>query len=169
MSPVQQSPARNPRSMALALAGVVVGIALVIGLFVVAIPSLTESGDVQVNLGDDVFAPGPADRLARTIDEGGPLLFSDVSSGQRDIFLQHTGDSDTEGWAAFDARRPNQTRDCSLRWDQDEQHFEDPCDGTIVPADGTGLLAYPVTVNEDGGVIVDLTPDDAPAPGDTTP
>jgi hypothetical protein len=168
MSPVQQTPARNPRAMVIAVAGVVLGIALVLILFVVAVPSLTESGDVKVTLGDDVFDAGSAERLARTIDDGGPLLFSDPSGRQRDIFLQHTGDTETEGWSAFDARRPNQTRDCSLEWDQDAGHFRDPCDGTLVPADGEGLLAYPVTVTEDGAVIVDFNPDDEPT-GDTTP
>ena len=167
MSPVQQTPRRSPRAMVIAVAGIVLGIALVLGLFVVAIPSLTESDTVQVNLGDDRFAAGQASNLAPSIDRDGPLLFSDVSNGQRDIYLQHVGDEDTEGWLAFDARRPGQPRDCSLEWQRDEGEFVDPCDGTIVPADGEGLLSYPVEVTEDGGVIVDLNPDDDPEP--TTP
>jgi hypothetical protein len=160
MSPVQNTPERSPRSLVLAVAGIVLGLALVLGLFVVAIPSLTESGTVEVQLGNDTFEAGSAERLAPSIDRDGPFLFSDVSSGQRDIFLQHTGTSATEGWLAFDARRPGQPRDCSLKWQRDAREFLDPCDGTVVPADGAGLLSYPVTVTDDGIVVVDLNPDD---------
>ena len=60
---------------------------------------------------------------------------------------------------AFDARRPDQPRSCSLQWQQSSGEFRDPCDGTTVTADGAGLLAYPVTVTDDGEVIVDLNPD----------
>ena len=51
-----------------------------------------------------------------------------------------------------------------MEWQRDEGEFVDPCDGTVVPADGEGLLSYPVEVTEDGGVIVDLNPDDDPQP-----
>jgi len=146
--------------MVLAVAGIVIGIGLVLGLFVFAIPSLTESGTVQVQLGDDRFEAGSAARLSRAIAADGPLLFSDVSSGQRDIYLQHAGPSETEGWLAFDARRPAQPRNCSLQWQRDAGEFRDPCDATVVAADGTGLLTYPVTVTDEGTVIVDLNPDD---------
>ncbi|MCU0311099.1 MAG: hypothetical protein MUE36_09155 [Acidimicrobiales bacterium] len=158
--PVQQTPKRSPRAMVLAVAGIVLGIALVLGLFVFAIPSLTESDTIEVQLGDDTFEAGSAARLSRAIAADGPLLFSDVSSGQRDIFLQHTGTSETEDWSAFDARRPGQSRDCSLEWQRDAGEFRDPCDDTVVPATGEGLLSYPVTVTDDGVVIVDLNPDD---------
>jgi hypothetical protein len=162
MSPVQQTPARSPRSMVLAVGGVVLGIALVLGLFVLAIPSLTESDTIEVKLGDDQFDAGSAEQRARAIEDDGPLLFSDVAGRQRDIFVQHTGDSPDEGWAAFDARRPGQPRECSLEWRQEEQHFVDPCDGVVVSADGAGLLSYPVEVTEDGTLVIDLTPDEEP-------
>jgi hypothetical protein len=60
----------------------------------------------------------------------------------------------------FDARRPGTGRECTLRWqpgtDSGEGSFVDPCDGTIVPADGGGLPHYDVEVNDDGTLIVDL-------------
>lgn len=157
--PVQTSPKRSSRSVVLAVAGVTLGIVLVLVLFVVAIPSLTESGTVEVKLGSDTYDAGSASSRARNIAEGGPLLFSDVSSGRRDIFLQHIGDDDTTGWLAFDARRPGQGRDCTLLWQAASNDFRDPCDGTIVPADGTGLIDYPVTITDKGKVVIDLNPD----------
>ena len=156
--PVQETRKRTSRSIILAVAGVAVGIALVLGLFVVAIPSLTESGKVEVKLGSDTYDAGSASARAENIAEGGPLLFSDVSSGKRDIYLQHIGDDVTTGWYAFDARRAGQARDCTLSW-QTSGTFRDPCDDTIVAADGTGLLSYPVTITDKGKVIVDLRGD----------
>jgi hypothetical protein len=163
MSPVKQSKARSPRSLVLAVAGVVVGLALLLVVFVVAVPSLTESGTVEVNLGDDVFNARGAESRAETIAESGPILFPDVSGrNDRDIYLQHLGDDPEQGWYAFDARRPGQGRECTLDWDGSAQEFRDPCDGTVVPADGAGLLSYPVEVSEDGDVVVDLNPDEEP-------
>ncbi len=160
MSPVQESRARSPRSLVLAVAGVVLGIALILGLFVVAIPSLTEDGKVEVKLGSDTYDAGPADARAANIAADGPILFSDVSSGQRDIFLQHLGDDPATGWYAFDSRRPGQDRTCTLQWRSASEDFLDPCDDSVVPADGTGLIAYAVIVTDDDRVVVDLKGDD---------
>jgi hypothetical protein len=159
MSPVKESRTGTSRSVVLAVVGIALGIILVLVLFVVAIPSLTESGKVEVKLGSDTYDAGRADARARNIADGGPLLFSDVSSGKRDIYLQHRGDDPAEGWYAFDARRPGQGRNCTLGWQPASNDFRDPCDGTIVAADGTGLLSYPVTITDGGKVVVDLNPD----------
>ena len=157
--PVQESRKRTSRSVVLAMAGIAIGITLVLLLFVVAIPSLTESGKVEVKLGSDTYDAGSATARAQNISDGGPLLFSDVSSGKRDIYLQHIGDDVTTGWFAFDARRPGQARDCTLSWQPALSNFSDPCDGATIAADGTGLLSYPVTITDKGKVIVDLRGD----------
>ncbi len=160
MSPVKQSKARGPRSMVLAIGGVVLGLVLVLLLFVFAIPSLTESGTVKANFGVDTFSPGSAESVAESIAEKGPYLLGDVSGRQRDIFLQHLGDDPTTGWTAFDARQVGQPRSCSLEWRADEQEFRNPCDGSVVAADGAGLITYTVTVTDDGNVVVDFRADD---------
>lgn len=153
---MQSTPKRTSRSVVLAVAGVALGIVLVLVVFVIAVPSLTESGKVEVKLGSDTYDAGSATARASNIASGGPLLFSDVSSGKRDIYLQHTGDDPAEGWSAFDARRPGQGRQCTLEWQSASNDFRDPCDGTIVPAGGTGLPTYSVTVTDKGKVVVDL-------------
>jgi hypothetical protein len=160
MSPVRQSTTRSPRALVLAVGGAALGVILVIVLFIVAIPSLTESGKVQVKLGDDTYSPGSAESKAETIADGGPILLGDVSGrNERDIYLQHLGDDPTTGWYAFDARRPGQPRDCFLRWEAGPAEFVDSCDGTVVAADGAGLIAYQVTVDDDGAVVIDLNAD----------
>ncbi|HEY6532297.1 MAG TPA: hypothetical protein VIY72_08345 [Acidimicrobiales bacterium] len=160
MSPVRQSKTRGPRSVVLAVGGVTIGVVLVIALFIVAIPSLTESGKIEVKLGDDVFDAGSAESRSKSIAADGPFLFGDPSGRTRDIFLQHIGDDPTQGWYAFDARRPGQGRDCPLDWKADQDRFVDRCDGTVIPADGTGLIDYPVVVTENGALVVDLNPEE---------
>jgi hypothetical protein len=155
VSPVKPS---NNRSILLAVGGVLVAV-LGLGallLFVFALQSGTESGTVEVRLGDDTFAAGSAEPLADAIDRDGPILFSDVASGERDIFLQHAGDDTRSGWRAFDAREIDASRDCTLEWSAQARLFEDPCDGSTVPPDGAGLRQYEVEVTESGTVVIDL-------------
>ena len=159
MSPVAPRKERNPRTMVLAVAGVVLALVLLIVVFVFAVPSLSESGKVKVRLGSDTFDAGLAAKRADAIRRDGPILFSDVSSGQRDVFLQHLGDDDTAGWLAFDARRADQGRDCTLKWDAGANRFNDPCDDSTVAADGHGLTQYKVIVTDGGAVVIDLNPD----------
>lgn len=156
MSPVKESPSRNPRSVALALGGVLIGLVVLVVVFVVALPGLTEEGTVQVKLGADTFTVGQARPKAESIATDGPFLFSDVANGQRDIYVQHVGDDPLAGWSAFDARLPGAGRDCSLRWEQGAGQFVDPCSGRTVPADGAGLAGYPVEVTADEIVVVDF-------------
>ncbi len=88
-----------------------------------------------------------------------PFLLPDASpSRTRDIYLQHVGGEDDEGWLAFSAFAPDQTeRDCFLRWSAADEHFTDPCTDETFPADGDGLTQYPTRV-EDDRVYVDLAP-----------
>lgn len=95
-------------------------------------------------------------RIASISDQV-PFLLPDASPRRsRDIYLQHVGDAEDEGWLAFSALAPGQAdRECFLRWDG--SGFEDPCTGETFPADGEGLTHYPTRV-EDERVYVDLTP-----------
>lgn len=147
----------NPGRQAVLLGiGAAVGL-LAIVFLVTRVSDLAESGDVQVNLGDPVFEMGNVDRLADDLEAQGPLLLPDVSpGGDRDIFLNHLGETDEEGWYAFGVRRPDQPRDCFVQYDPDGDVFVDQCDGTEYPPDGEGLPQYPVTIDGDGDLSVDL-------------
>jgi hypothetical protein len=74
-------------AVALALGGVLLAIA--IGFVMLR---LARGGDVQVRLGSDTWNVGKASRLAPAIAEGGPMMFSDVAGGSRDLYVSHTGD-----------------------------------------------------------------------------
>lgn len=156
MSPVKESSSRNPRSLALALGGIIIGLVVLVVVFVVALPGLTEEGKVEVKLGAETFTVGQARPKAESIAADGPFLFSDVANGQRDIFVQHLGDDPLTGWYAFDARLPGAGRDCSLQWEAEADRFIDPCSRRPVPADGEGLVRYPVEVTADETVVVDF-------------
>lgn len=160
MSPVAPSRQRNPRTVILGVAGLLVGLVLLVVVFVFAVPSLSESNKVQVKLGSDRFDAGLAAKRADAVRRDGPILFSDVASGQNDIFLQHIGDDDNAGWLAFDARQAGTSRDCTLKWDTQDDQFNDPCDGSSIPADGSGLRQYKVVVTSAGTVVINLNPDD---------
>jgi hypothetical protein len=121
---------------------------------------LGEADDIGLDIGDSTFRPGNVDDLADSIDSDGPLFFSDLAGGDRDIWLQHTGDADDEGWVALGVRPLASPRDCFAEWRPDEEVFVDNCDGTEYPAGGDGLPRYPVAVDDDGelSVFLDATP-----------
>jgi hypothetical protein len=109
-----------------------------------------------VDLGTSAFAFGPAEDLAATIAEAGPLSFQDLARGDRDIHLQHLGDDPNRGWLAFSVRATDADRSCFAQWQPDSRTFVDSCDGTEYPEDGEGLTRYPVSVVA-GDVILNLS------------
>jgi hypothetical protein len=119
---------------------------------------LASSGNTDVRLGDDEFNAGYTEVLAREIDEGfgQPLIFNDVSGGDRDIYVQHIGDEQNEGWTAFETRLPGE-EDCFAQWNTDAPGFFSSCDEAVTfPADGEGLTEYPVEITTDERLVIDL-------------
>lgn len=99
------------------------------------------------------FDVGRAEDRARSIARDGPLLFQDPLGRGRDVYVQHLGEN---RWAAFAARAPGAPGRCVLAWRQSEGRFVDPCDQASYPADGAGLVQYPIRVDDDEHVQVDL-------------
>src|SRR5688500_18848968 len=103
--------------MLTALAGVAAAVLLVVLCVNLA------SREEGLRLGDDVFTAGRADRLARTIERDGPVLYPDLLARSTDhnLYIQHLGDDPSRGWLAFEADVDDPR--CQLRWDADEEHF----------------------------------------------
>jgi hypothetical protein len=156
MSPVQKTKARDPRSLGLAIGGLVIGVGLLIVVFVFAVPQLTESGSIKMTTNAAPLDLGNARLKAELIARDGPIPLADPTGGTHDVIVQHVGDDPLKGWLAFDARRPGTGRECSLRWDAARRVFTDPCGGADIPADGGDLPRYPVVVNGDEQVSVQL-------------
>lgn len=145
-----------PRQIIFLLAATVLGILAMVFL-VTRTADLAQSGDVQLNIGDQVFGPGNVDRLSEDIEaQRTPLLLSDPSGGDRDIWLQHIGDQPETGWFAFAVRPPDAPRDCFVQWQVNEQLFAYNCDDRTFPADGEGLFQYPVVIAGNGEITIDL-------------
>jgi hypothetical protein len=169
MSPVRQSRTSDPRAVAVGVGGVVLGLALLLLVVFLAIPKLTESGTVTVNLGSRSLALGHAEVKAQLVAESGPIFFQDPSGGDHDLFIQHVGPDPKTGWIAFDARPPGTAQVCDLKWDAQRSLFVNPdrpdCKPMTFPADGGSLQHYQVTVDSDLQLTLHL---DQPVSG-TTP
>ena len=139
--------------------GAVLAAALLFAIVAQAMTTNTGSGSDGGETRTTQFDVGPAEQRAAAVARDGPLLFPDPRGGSRDIYVQHLGDKD---WVAFEARASGAPRRCVLRWEQPARHFVDPCDGRIFPADGSGLVTFPVRVDDDDRVIVDLGSPRAP-------
>lgn len=161
MSPVARSQTHAGRVLAVATVGVALALVSAFGVAILA-----NRGSVDVRLGDETFAGYSAEEAADRIADDGPILYPDAAGGDRDIILQHLGDSPESGWLAFAARPPGASRECTLQWESDEFRLLDEdgevrgaCSGSSFPADGAGLPQYPVTVR-DGELDVDLNAED---------
>lgn len=125
------------------------------------IASLAGSGDIDLNLGDEIFEVGKVERLSKAIAEDGPILIPDASPNRtRDIYLQHLGTDPKRGWLAFSARANGAPRECHLQWDTASEDFVDPCTGDRYPANGKGLTGYVTRIRE-ARLYVDLRPGEA--------
>jgi len=137
--PVAKSRKFDARSAAV-IGGIAVASALLIG--VIAVNVGRQSG--RLVLGDLDFRALNTDNMAAEIKENGPILWPDVASGSRDLWLQHLGDDPARGWTAFDARQAGDPRECNVVWEVDAKEFRDPCSDATYLQDGTGLPQIPV-------------------------
>ncbi len=144
-----------PRQIIYLIVATILGIAAMTFL-VLRTTDLAQRGDLQLNIGDEVFAPGNVERLSSDIEKFGPLLLSDPAGGDRDIYLQHLGTDDNQGWTAFAVRPIDATRDCFVTWQASDLLFAYNCSDETFGPDGEGLPSYPVTIDADGNMAVDL-------------
>lgn len=142
---------------------VLIGLGALLGLLAVAFlitrfDRLNASDSAEIELGDPLFQLGDATEFAPLIAEQGPLFLPDAARGDRDLYLQHLGPGDSEGWLAFSARLPDTPRDCFVEWQADDRTFVDNCDGTVYPDNGEGLTRYAVSVSPEGALTINLNP-----------
>src|SRR4051794_27225037 len=100
MSPVAPSSGHAGKALGIAAVAIVL---IMGGLFLAAkVYSLQPS--TKLKLGDDTFHAGGAERIAKAIAKGGPILYTDIADTggeKRDIVLQHLGGDEATGWYAF--------------------------------------------------------------------
>lgn len=134
-------------------------------------------GPVRVQLGDDEFRVGNAERQARQIAEDGPAIYSDVSGrGQRQpIVVNHFGDDAEVRWVAFPAVLPGASEGCFLTWNAERDLFDERrppegggrddvgelCSDRTAPPNGEGLEQFGWQVDEEGNLLIDVRGDAA--------
>jgi len=163
--PVARGQQINARSaIMVGFTGVMIALALGVGVVWLA----QSSGDVEIQLGDTDFDAGHIGRVSTEIDDRGPILYSDVAGRSRDLILQHLGDDPTTGWLAFEARPIGDPRDCFFQWNPDTDRFDlvtlsDDANCSSVTMDAAGNLSsgesistYPITIDDDNNVRVDI-------------
>lgn len=154
MSPVARrtNPGHTGRSVVLATLAVVAALGLA---FFVA--NLASQGDVDVRLGDDRFNAGSArDVLDDIIERDAPLGFNDVANFRRPIWLDNTRNDPVEGWRALGAYLPDDP-DCLVQWNAARDVYVAECDDDLTfPRSGEGLRSFPVVVDDDGRIQIDL-------------
>jgi len=160
--PVARGPQINARSaITVGIAGVV--FALLLGAGVIWLAG--SGSNVKVQLGDSDFNAGASHPISAEIADNGPLLYSDVGGGARDLILNHLGDDPDSGWYSFAARPAGQPRACFFEWNKTTGVFElsttdesTTCSTATADATGVGdgVTQYPVAVDNNGSVRVDI-------------
>ncbi len=123
---------------------------------------ILRQGDLVQDTGDGAFGVGSVarvgqvDDLAESVADTGPILVPDIASRDRDIYLNHLSTDPEDGWIAFAARPLDATRDCTLVWNAADELFDNPCGDDTFPANGEGLQTFPVLVDQNGNLTVDL-------------
>jgi hypothetical protein len=144
-------PLRSPvaRAVVPIVAGVVF-LALLFGILWIAAVILSRNADdLDVRLGDDVFAVGRIDRLADEIAERGPLLFPGLvgPAGERPVGLDHTEGNDAQGWRVFSLVPPGAPADCLVS--------QDPTTGALADCEGRSVAVADLPTPDDVVVIID--------------
>jgi hypothetical protein len=152
--PVARSDPR--RATIIGIGGIIVGVAMIA---IVLLANNAGNGSSTTHSSRTRFDVGPAESLANSIKQQGPIFFNDTANGSRPIALQHFGDDPKTGWVAFDAAIGG----CVLTWHPDTHDFTD-CNSARVPADGGDRHHYPVTVDQNGELFVDLSLDATTTP-----
>jgi hypothetical protein len=155
----------NPRRTKAIVAGAVLAV-VVTGLAVLLVVRFASQRPDEVNLGKQRFEVGSAEVFAKAIRRDGPILFKDPLTKRpgREIYVQHLGDDEDEGWLALDAYAPGAPRQerCILRWEAKRRAFTDPCGDARVSEDGAEVRTYPGDVDDRGVVVIDLKAEPAP-------
>lgn len=153
--PVATSGPPPARQALLVGLGVICGLGAAIFLITQLDQLTTNSATTGPQLGAPIFSPGSAEDMAEVVEER-PFFLPDASGGERGVWLQHLGDDPTEGWVAVGIKAPGAEDGCFVEWQPEEDGFVDQCDGTVYPPDGEGLQQYPVSVNPEGALTINL-------------
>ena len=142
------------RTTAFITAGVLAVIAA--GLLLVFVIHLSHTKGGKVQIGETEFQiPIKVTRLVNDAAKA-PLFFPDARASILDVYVSHLGGDPLHGWQAFEAHTPGADRRCDVQWQAAAHTFRDPCTNATYPEDGTGLLHYPVRIDNSDHLIINF-------------
>ncbi len=116
-----------------------------------------------------VWNSGEARSKMDSIAEDGPILLPDPTGSQKTpIYISHVGQDYKSGWYAFEAVPEGRTADCTLIWNNDDEHFTNKCGDETWDATGEGMRQFQAKVDKEGDLIIDFSPEDDDAEADTS-
>ncbi len=154
--PVAQSETSPLRQALLVGLAAAMGLLAILFLVTQAGRLTGDTGQIGLDPGDRIYRPGDVESLAEAVADGGPLLLPDLAGGDDDVILQHLGDEPEDGWVALSPRELAAPRECQVQWTAEDRTFVDSCQGTVYPEDGAGLPTYPVDIDDEGRLSIDL-------------
>jgi hypothetical protein len=142
------------RTTAIVTSGVLAVIAA--GLLLVFVIHLSHAKGGKVQIGETEFRiPIKVTSLVKDTAKA-PLFFPDARGKTFDVYVSHLGSDPQNGWVAFEAHAPSAGRSCDVVWQPAPRTLRDPCTSATYPEDGTGLLHYPVRIDNSDHLIVDF-------------
>ena len=150
MSPVAPSSGHASKALLMAFGAIIVGMVALYGASVLLTNRHNERAQNAPTGG--IVSLGTTRHLAAEIASGQqPVYFPDPSGNDlRSVYVQHAGGALDTGWTVFLAQVPDATERCLWQWNDATHRFDASCDKTRhAPADGAGLVHYPVTIIDD--------------------
>lgn len=104
----------------------------------------TDRARTESNPRSGTFVVGNVEDIAKSVAEGGPILYPDLrdATGTRSIVITHSGDDPAKGWQVYYAYPADRDASCLVTQVTDSREFLD-CDGRTLTVE---QLAAPLDV-----------------------
>ncbi len=112
------------------IVGGIAGFALLFGVTWILASYSTKNRENRPQTIPQTFEIGQVTDIAKSVDEGGPILYPDLRdpTGKRSIVIDHTGDNPAKGWQVYYAFPADRSESCLVEHIKQSRNFKD-CEG----------------------------------------
>ncbi len=120
----------------LPIIGGIAGFALLFGITWILASTSTKNRENQTDTVPQTFEIGQVKDVAKSIDDGGPILYPDLrdATGKRSIVIDHTGSDPAKGWQVYYAYPADRNEACLVEHIKQSRNFTD-CEGRTLTVD----------------------------------
>jgi hypothetical protein len=120
----------------LPIIGGIAGFALLFGITWILASTSTKNRENQIDTVPQTFEIGQVKDVAKSIDDGGPILYPDLrdATGKRSIVIDHTGSDPAKGWQVYYAYPADRNEACLVEHIKKSRNFTD-CEGRTITVD----------------------------------